>query len=37
MSTLIGYAPVIVGLVLTASLVWDGYRLITRDMHPLRV
>ncbi|WP_106505820.1 hypothetical protein [Brachybacterium timonense] len=37
MSTLIGYVPVVVGLVLTASLAWDGYRLIARDMHPLRV
>lgn len=37
MNALIGHVPTIVGLFLTASLIWEGYQLIARDMHPMRV
>lgn len=37
MNTVVQYLPMLVGLFLAGTLILECYRLITRDMHPLRV
>lgn len=37
MTELLQYGPLLAGLLLVSSLLWEIYQLLTRDMHPVKV